>query len=178
MDLVEESDDLDVDQRVGGAQDLGPDLVMLSVAALLLAFVPEHRPQIPHLHRLGEPVQAMLDVRAHRPRGPFRPQGQLPPTLVVKDEHLLAHDVRGLPHAPDEKLHLLEDGQPYLRVVVPAEEVACDVLDPRPKLWSLVWLPSPREDVVGAPRPPVAHRIPKGKYGFVSTSSIAFRIGP
>src|SRR3712207_6850138 len=55
-----------VHQWIGRAQDLGSYLHVLAVAALLLALVAEHRAHVPHLHRLGELVEAVLDVGPHR----------------------------------------------------------------------------------------------------------------
>src|ERR671916_290 len=75
---------------------------MLAVAALLLALVAEHRAHVPYLHRLGELVEAVLDV----------------------------------------------------------------------------GVPAARVDVVGAPKSPVGHTTPRGKYGFVSSSSIACKTDP
>src|SRR5829696_3764454 len=178
VDLVHKSDDLDVYQRVVGAQNLGAYLDMLAVAALLLALMAEHRPQIPELQGLGELVQSVLDVSAHHPGGPLGPQRQLPTTLVMKDEHLLAHYVRRLAYAPDVQRRLLEGGQPHLRIVVPPKKIVGDLLDPGPELRPFVRLSPTGIDVVGALRPLVDHRTPKGRYGFVSSSSKAFKTGP
>ena len=100
----------------------------------------------------------MLDKGPHGPGRPFGPQGHLPLALVPEGEHLfLDHDIRGLPRRAGEELDLLEDGRPDLAVVVEAEDLARPPLDVRPEIRPFVRLPPAGEDVVGAPRPPVAH---------------------
>jgi hypothetical protein len=49
MNSIKESDNFDVYQRVIRAQDFGAYLDVLTVTALLLAFVTKHWPQIPEL---------------------------------------------------------------------------------------------------------------------------------
>jgi hypothetical protein len=121
----------------------------------------------------------VLDVGSYHARGPLRSKRQLPPALVLEDEHLLADDVRRLADAPHEELRLLEDGGPDLRVVVAAEEVAGLFLDEGPQLRPLVRLPAARVDVVGAFGPAVAaHGMTGGRYGFVFNSSMAKSMGP
>jgi hypothetical protein len=105
---------------------------VLPVSTLLLALVAKHRTEVPHLYWLGELVEPVLDVGTHHPGCPLRPQRELPSALIVKDEHLLAHDIRGFTDAPDVQSSLLEDGQAYLRVTIAPEEIAGDLLYPRP----------------------------------------------
>ena len=62
--LVEQDDQLGVDQGRVRADRLGADLVELPEAARLRALVAEVRAPVPELHRLGEPVHALLDVGA------------------------------------------------------------------------------------------------------------------
>ena len=179
VDGIQEGDHLDVDQRVGGAEGLDPDLGVLPVASPLLALLAEHRPDVEELYRLRELEQVVLDVGPHGPWRPLGPQGHLTVALVPEGEHLfLHHDVRGLPRRAGEELDLFKDRRPDLLVVVVAEDLARASLDVRPQVRPLVRLPAAGEDVVGAPRPLVAHETAGGRYGFVSSSSRASSTGP
>src|SRR5260221_11491244 len=53
-------------------------------------------------------VHAVLEVGAADRRGPLRAQGDAPATLVLKGEHLLAHDVGGAADTALEQLGVLE----------------------------------------------------------------------
>ena len=55
--LVAEREDLDVGSRLGGADDLGVELVELAKASLLRALVTEHRPEV---------VQTFRETRGNR----------------------------------------------------------------------------------------------------------------
>ena len=77
----------------------------------LRRLVPEERAPVPEPHRLRALVHAVLDVRAADRSGALRPQRQRPPAHVLEREHLLLHDVRGLPHAAREQLGVLEHGR-------------------------------------------------------------------
>ena len=105
------------------AERLHPELVVLPVAARLRAFVPEHGAVVVELHRLGQSVHAVLDVSSGHGRGAFRTKGHAPAAQVFEGVHLLADDVRGLPHAPGEKTGLLEGGRVDAAVAVPAEDL-------------------------------------------------------
>ena len=107
----QQDDDLGVHRRVVGADRLRPDLPELAVAARLGRLVAEEARQVPQLHRLGQLVHAVLDVGAAHRRRALGAQGHGAPALVLEGEHLLAHDVRGLPHAAREQLGGLERGR-------------------------------------------------------------------
>ena len=178
MDTVEKGYSLHVHEWVVGSQDFSPDLGVLAVAAFLLAFVPEHRPHVPQLQRLGAPVEPVFDVRADYARRALRAERHFPAGLVPEDEHLLADHVRGFAHASDKKLGLLEDRGPHLGVVVAAEKVAGGVFDPTPHPRPLVRLPAAGINVVRAAGPAVAHEVTGGRYGLLSSSSAAESTGP
>src|SRR5204863_3867735 len=81
----------------------------LAVAARLRRLVAEERSPVPELHWLRQLVHAVLEVGAADTSGALGPQRERAPALVLEGEHLLLHDVGGLPHAAREELGGLED---------------------------------------------------------------------
>ena len=118
----EQGDHLGVDRRIGGADGLGADLVVLAVAPGLRLLVAEHRAVVPELHRLRPLVHAVLDVGAADRRRALGAQRQRSFALVEERVHLLAHDVRGLADAALEEARLLELGRDDVAVAVRREE--------------------------------------------------------
>src|SRR5215210_3985724 len=103
---------------------------MLPVASLLLALLAEHRADVEKLDGLGELVEVVLDVGAHRPGRTLGSQCHLPFALVREGEHLLLDDdVRALPRRPGEESRFLEYWRADLGVVVTDEKLACPILD-------------------------------------------------
>ncbi len=107
----QQDDDLGVHGRVVGPDRLRPHLPELAVAARLGRLVAVEARQVPQLHGLGQLVHAVLDVGPAYRRRALGAQGHGAPALVLEGEHLLAHDVRGLPHAAREQLGGLERGR-------------------------------------------------------------------
>ena len=113
-----EADDLGVRHRRLGARVLHSHLVELAEPARLRPFVPEHGAQVIELRRLGLRSQAVLDVCPHDRGGVLGPQRYAAATPVLEGVHLLFDYVGGLAHAAPEKLGVLENRGPYLRVAV------------------------------------------------------------
>ena len=108
---VGDGDDLGVQGRVVDPDRLDADLLELPVAPGLRALVAEERPGVAELDRQRAAVQAVLDHRAHHPRGALRPQRHRPVAAVGEGVHLLGHHVGGLPHPAGEQRGVLEDRQ-------------------------------------------------------------------
>jgi hypothetical protein len=141
QDVPARRDHLGIGQRLGGAQDLGADLVELPVAALLRPLVAEHRAGIEHLARqvrLGQPVR---DQGAADAGGVLGAQRDRIAAAILEGIHLLRDDVGGVAEAAGEDARVLEDRRrPFLEaiergdaprgvgdVVVPAELLADEV---------------------------------------------------
>ena len=118
--------DLGVDRRVGRADRLGAELVVLAVAPGLRPLVAEHRAVVPELHRLRPLVHAVLDVGAADGRRALGAQRQRAPALVLERVHLLAHDVGRLADAALEQPGLLELGGDDVAVAVGGEDARRD----------------------------------------------------
>ena len=118
QDVPAAGDHLGIGQRFGRAQHLDPDLVELPVAALLRAFVAEHRARVEDLARqvrLREPVR---DQRAADPRRHLGAERDGIPAPVGEGIHLLHHDVRGIAEAAGEDTGILEDRRrPFLEAI-------------------------------------------------------------
>ena len=97
-------DHLDVEIRVGCADHLDSELMVLAIAALLWTFVAEARRGVEDLPRLGRTV---LDEGTHHRGRAFGAQRQAPPALVGELVHLLGHDVGRLAD-PLKNLDVLE----------------------------------------------------------------------
>ena len=126
---VRERDHLDVDVGVMRSEDLGAQLPVLAVPALLRALVAEVRREVPGLPRRR---RAVLHVRAHDGCCPFRSQREMAITAVGELVHLLAHDV-GAGADALEHLDVLEDrrdDEAVPKASRPVREHADD-LDPR-----------------------------------------------
>src|SRR5207237_2882061 len=142
----ERQDRLRVDGRGVGAQGLGAYLPKVPVAPGLGALVAEEARQIPQLHGLPSLVHAVLDVGPAHGRRSLRTQRERAAGGILKREHLLAHDVRGLAHAAREQLGRLENGRldPFVTRVL--EHRSGARLKQRARLGLLA------EHIKGAPR--------------------------
>ena len=106
--LVVELDDLRVDRRVGAADRLDGQLIVLAVAAAPGRAVAVHRRDRVRLDRLRLAVHAVLEVRARDRRRALGPQRQRPVAAVGEVVHLLVHDVGGLARRAREEPRVLE----------------------------------------------------------------------
>ncbi len=113
---------------------LGPDLVELAPAPLLLLFMPEHRPEVVEPVESPPPVQGALDVGADNRSSRLRAQGHRTAALVPEGVHLLADDVRVPPDPAREQFGGLDDGGPDLPVPVALEDAARALLHEAPAL--------------------------------------------
>ncbi len=111
-------DDLGIEGGVAVSQGLDTELVMLSVSSCLGTLVPEDSCHIVEPHWLGKGVHPMLHVGAADRRSPFRAQGQLIPTPVLKRVHLLLYNVGLLTDAACEKASVLKSGGVYALISV------------------------------------------------------------
>jgi hypothetical protein len=119
---------LGVDRGLVGADRLGADLPELAEAAGLRALATEERAQVPELHRLGELVHAVLEVRAADRRGALRAQRDL---LLGEGVHLLLDDVGRRADAAGEQVGLLEQRRLDPRVAGGLEDLASLALERR-----------------------------------------------
>src|SRR5262249_6670898 len=117
-------DDLGVDGRVLVAQRLHVELVELTVAPGLRSLVTEHGAQRVQPDRLGQDMEAVLDVGAKQGGGRLRPQGDRLSAAVRKGIHLLLDDVGALADPAREQLRSLEQREADLLVPVGLEGAA------------------------------------------------------
>ncbi len=166
-DLCQQQDQLGVEAGVVRADRLGAHLRELPEAPGLGRLVAEERPPVPELHRLRELVHAVLDVGAADAGGALGPQRQRPPGLVLEGEHLLLHDVGGLPDAAREQVGVLEDRRVERLVARPPEHL-CDQ-----PLQAQAAARVAREDVGGAPGglEAPAHRDSSARNGLLARSA-------
>src|SRR6185369_10412518 len=77
-ECMEHCQDLDIDVGMIGPEGLYADLVELAVPPLLRPLMPEHGPQVIELDELAVSIQFVFNEGPHDPRGPFRPERDLP----------------------------------------------------------------------------------------------------
>ena len=133
---------LDVHVRPGQAEYLGAECMILAVAALLRALVPEQRPAIPQPLR---PVveQVVFQRRAHGRRRAFRAQRQgVTVHRIGERVHFFFDDVGDFAHTAHEQLGALDDRRPDILVAVAPEHFAHGVLEEFPQRGLL------RQDIV------------------------------
>ena len=90
---------------------------MLPQPAALGIFVAENRRiQVVHFAGQGLGVKVVFQEAANRAGGSFRLQGHRALALVFKSIHFLLDDVRGISHAPEEKLRMFKHRGAYFSV--------------------------------------------------------------
>ena len=99
--LVGEGEDLDIGLRLGGADDLGVELVELAKAPLLRALIAERRAVGRDLQRRVL-LPPFAQISAANPGREFGPKRDRFPAAVLEGVHLLGHDVGGLADGPRE----------------------------------------------------------------------------
>ena len=130
VEIPQQHDHLDVEIRVGRADRLDTELMVLAVARGLRCLVPEARCRVPDLPRHR---RAMFDVGAHDGGRSLGAQGDVSIALVEEVVHLLAYDVGALTH-PAEHADLFEHRalqQPVARPLDLCGELADQRLPPR-----------------------------------------------
>ena len=118
-----ERDQLGVDRGILAPDRLGTELVVLPEAPPLHRVVAEHGHRIPDLDRLGQVVQAVLEIGPHHPRGALRTQRQLAVAPVPERIHLLAHDIGALARGAAKDAGVLERRRHHLAVAGAREDV-------------------------------------------------------
>ena len=99
---------LGVDGRVGRADALEGELVVLPVTTALGSRIAVHRRDREELDRLRLAVHAVLDVRAADRRGALRTERERAPGAVLERVHLLLHDVGAGARRALKELRVLE----------------------------------------------------------------------
>ncbi len=127
-------DDLRVDGRTGVADGLDVELPELAVAARLGTVVPEHRPGLGELDRLGPGLHPVLDVRPDDPGGRL---GAERPALGVlgpgrEPEELLLDDVGHLADPALEDVGQLEHRRLDPAIAIACGQVGCEALQAGP----------------------------------------------
>ena len=118
-----ECDEFRIDVRALEADGLDVDLMKLAETALLRFFVPEHRPDAPHL--VASTAQhAVGDDRTDHASGRLGTQGQTFSTLVLEAVHLLLNDVRVLTDGTLEKVRLLDHRYAHLVETIGVQQLA------------------------------------------------------
>ena len=105
--LVGEGEQFDVGLRLGGADDLGVELVELAEAALLRPLVAEGRAVRRDLERRIL-LPALAQIGAADAGGELGPQRDRFPAAVLERVHFLRDDVGGLADRPREHRGLLD----------------------------------------------------------------------
>jgi len=113
------------------ADGLDVDLMELTETALLRFFVPEHRPDAPHL--VASTAQhAVGDDRAHHARRRLRTQRERFAALVGETVHLFLDDIGVLTDRAFEEVGVLHHRHTHLVVAVRVQEFAGDPLEELP----------------------------------------------
>jgi hypothetical protein len=90
VEVGQDSDHLDVEVGIVGAERFDPQLMVLAVTVGLGSLVAKARCRVPDLPGGGRP---MLDEGSHHRGGAFGPQGKVTTPLVDEVVHLLAHHI-------------------------------------------------------------------------------------
>ena len=133
----------DITNGFGNAKQLHTNLVKLTQAPLLRAFVSEHRPGIKELQRqvLAETAG---DKRTGDSRRPLGPQRDLISALVGEGIHFLGDDIRRFTKRTREHVAEFENRRCRLVITIARGQIPAGI-DYMPGTTCLI-----REDVVGA----------------------------
>ena len=147
-----------VHARARRTVDLHAKLVMFAQAACLRLLIAEHRAvEIIHLRGLRLVEEFGFHEHARNARRALRLERHGTVALVREGVHLLLHHVRGIAHAAQEQLRMLEHGRARLAEAVNVAQLADDSFDvlpfvaflwghiPHPLGYLVLHVPSPRK---------------------------------
>jgi hypothetical protein len=124
------SEGICIEKRRLHTEGFHSELIELTVASFLRAFIAEHGARIIEFLQRVSLIKTVFDIMADHTCSPFRAQGDTPPFTVFKSIHFLLDDIGTVSDTPGKELGSLHHRKLDLFITVQLEEQACFFLDP------------------------------------------------